>query len=245
MDGQVMCFGQPARRYRVLALMAVVVFAGCGDRKEAAARSAFQLADTDGNAALSLAEFTATNLKSSADGHEKAFVKADDDKNSELSFEEFRSTIRGPEAFLWAIGIFSMVSFVGSLIAIPIVVGRLPVDHFVSEIHGPHWSISSPGRRLWIVLKNLLGGLLVAGGVMMLVLPGQGVLTMLLGIALMDLPGKWRVMRSIARREHVMKALNWMREKAEKPPLIPPPRKGDTHREITMLTHEQPRPGGP
>jgi hypothetical protein len=60
----------------------------------------------------------------------------------------------------------------------------------------------------------------------------------------MDFPGKWKVMRALARKEHVMKALNWMRERAEKPPLIAPPRKGDTHREIIM-PGDPPPPGGP
>ncbi len=56
----------------------------------------------------------------------------------------------------------------------------------------------------------------------MLVLPGQGILTLLLGIALTDVPGKWKLMRILARRPNVMKALNWMRERAGQPPLLPP-----------------------
>jgi hypothetical protein len=167
---------------------------------------------------------------------EKEFATADENRDQRLSYEEFVTTVRKSHRLLWAIGLFSAISFVGSLIAIPIVVARLPVDHFVAPHEAADWVASSVGRRLWLVLKNLLGILLIAGGLIMLVLPGQGVLTVLLGVAVMDIPGKWKVMRALARRPEVMKALNWMRHRADKPPLIPPPPKGDTHHEISQVS---------
>jgi hypothetical protein len=63
---------------------------------------------------------------------------------------------------------------------------------------------------------------LVVLGVAMLVLPGQGVLAILLGVMLGDFPGKLRLQQWILARPNVMKTLNWLRRKFKKPPLEKP-----------------------
>ena len=81
-------------------------------------------------------------------------------------------------------------------------------------------------RSVFLVLKNLLGGALVLIG-LVLSLPlvfGQGVLTMLIGISLLDLPGKRKLELSIVRREPVRKSMDWMRRRAGRPPLELPPK---------------------
>ena len=45
--------------------------------------------------------------------------------------------------------------------------------------------------------RNLLGGLLILLGLIMLVTPGQGILTIVLGFTIMDFPGKKRITRAI------------------------------------------------
>jgi hypothetical protein len=65
------------------------------------------------------------------------------------------------------------------------------------------------------VLKNALGVVLLLGGIVMLFLPGQGLLTMFLGIVLMDFPGKFRLERYLISRGPVLKSINWIRRKAE------------------------------
>jgi len=244
MDGPVTFPLRTASRLAVSVTLLALACSGCGDRRKVVAEGLFKAADSDNSGSISLAEFHLTSPESSPEEREKQFAEADVDKNEQLAFEEFRSSLPGPEALLWTLGIFSAVSFVGSLVAIPIVVARLPVDHFVGPHEAADWVTSSIGRRIWLVLKNILGVLLITGGLIMLVLPGQGVLTLLLGVALMDLPGKWKVMRALARRPNVMKALNWMRERAKKPPLIPPPPKGETHREIPFQAVDQSPPAG-
>jgi hypothetical protein len=67
-----------------------------------------------------------------------------------------------------------------------------------------------------------LGILLVLAGIMMLVLPGQGILAMLIGIGLMDFPGKFRLERWFARQPAVFKSLNWIRTRAGHAPLLDP-----------------------
>jgi hypothetical protein len=54
----------------------------------------------------------------------------------------------------------------------------------------------------------------------MLFLPGQGLLTMITGLLLIDYPGKFRLERKIVNTPAVLKSLNWLRAKAKKPPLI-------------------------
>jgi hypothetical protein len=56
----------------------------------------------------------------------------------------------------------------------------------------------------------------------MFVLPGQGILTMLIGISLTDFPGKFHVERWFIEKPAVFKALNWIRRRAKKPPLVNP-----------------------
>jgi len=54
----------------------------------------------------------------------------------------------------------------------------------------------------------------------MLVLPGQGLLTILFGIALLDFPGKYRLERRIVSYPKVLNSINWIRKKANKKPLV-------------------------
>ncbi len=77
-------------------------------------------------------------------------------------------------------------------------------------------------HHLGIVLKNLLGVALVGAGIVMLVLPGQGILTILIGVMLMDFPGKYALEKRLVSRPTVMRSLNWMRAKANRPPFLEP-----------------------
>jgi hypothetical protein len=123
-------------------------------------------------------------------------------------------------AHLEALFIFSIVSFVASLIALPIILVRLPQDYFHAAksrtwLKGRHPIL----RVLAIGLKNLAGAMLVVGGVAMLLLPGQGLLTLLIGVSLMDFPGKHELERRIVARPAVLKAINAVRQRFHRPPL--------------------------
>jgi hypothetical protein len=69
------------------------------------------------------------------------------------------------------------------------------------------------------VLKNLIGFVLLAAGIAMLVLPGQGILTMLIGISLVDFPGKRQLERKLIGQPAVLNTINKVREKFGQPPL--------------------------
>ncbi len=128
-----------------------------------------------------------------------------------------------PEAWWW-FGAISVVTIVASTIALPLVVVRMAPDYFLEnralerafrERH-PVW------RWTGLVVKNLLGAVLFLAGVIMCFTPGQGLLTMLMGIALMNFPGKRALERNLVRRPAIGKALNWMRSRAGREPLIIP-----------------------
>lgn len=126
------------------------------------------------------------------------------------------------EVLVW-LGVASAVCFVGTLIAIPIILVRLPEDYFHQD-EGRAWLRDwHPAIRITIyVLKNLAGAVFLLGGLAMLVLPGQGILTMLIGLSLLDVPGKRKVERKLLGRPAVLKAINAIREKFGKPPLKGP-----------------------
>lgn len=127
----------------------------------------------------------------------------------------------------WLVAL-SAVSFIGTLIAIPWIIVRMPADYFVDARPEPDsWRDRHPVLR-WVVrvVKNLLGALLVVAGIVLSVplVPGQGILTMLIGLTLLEFPGKRRLERRIVRQRPVRKAIDWIRSRAGRPPLELPPK---------------------
>lgn len=129
--------------------------------------------------------------------------------------------IRIHEIGFWWIGILSMATFVGTLIVIPILVVRIPEDYFKLEkqdpdrYHGRHPVTPLIG----LVVKNVIGIIFVLAGLAMLLLPGQGLVTILIGITLMNFPGKYALERRIVQQSTVLRAINWMRAKLNRPAL--------------------------
>jgi uncharacterized membrane protein SpoIIM required for sporulation len=132
--------------------------------------------------------------------------------------------LRVHQAYLWLIGVFSVVVFVGTLVAIPMLVIHIPTDYFTRRrkiLQG-----SSQGhaavRLLGLVLKNIAGTIFILSGIVMLVLPGQGVITLLIGLMLVNFPGKLALERRIIEHQWLLRAINWMRLRARKPALKVP-----------------------
>jgi hypothetical protein len=124
------------------------------------------------------------------------------------------------EALFWIAGI-SLVAFVLSILLLPLVIIRLPAEFFVRKPPPPMQR--SPLQVMLRVLKNALGLIFFLAGIIMLFIPGQGILSMLFGISMMDLPGKRRLESRIVRMPRVHRSLNWLRTKTERPPFILPP----------------------
>lgn len=127
------------------------------------------------------------------------------------------------EALLWSLAGFSLLIFLGSLLALPAVIARLPSDYFMPPKRRQRRGVTKSFNHAFIVLgKNLLGALLLVLGILMLVLPGQGLLTLAVGMMLLNFPGKYRLERWVVSRGPILNALNWVRKKKQRPPLEVP-----------------------
>lgn len=120
-------------------------------------------------------------------------------------------------ALLW-VSIGSAVMFVGSILLVPFLIARAPSDLFVRE---------PPRRRglrplLRAIVRNLFGLVLLVLGALMLVLPGQGLLMVLLALLVLDFPGKRRQVHRLVQRPKVWHALEYFRNRANKPPFERP-----------------------
>jgi hypothetical protein len=114
----------------------------------------------------------------------------------------------------------SIVFFVGSLIAIPFILVRLPTEFFDTRVPRRWMENHHPVLRLLGHLaKNVVGAIFLFAGFLMLFLPGQGILTMLIGITMLDFPGKRKLEAKMIGQPAVLNAINGMREKFGKPPL--------------------------
>ena len=111
--------------------------------------------------------------------------------------------------------------FIAGVIFVPWVVVRIPADYFAHrKRQRTPWDDQHPiVRAILIVLKNVIGIAFLALGILMLVLPGQGVLTMLVGLMLIDFPGKYKLERYIVTRRPVLNTINWLRQRRGEPPL--------------------------
>lgn len=113
-----------------------------------------------------------------------------------------------------------------TILAMIVVVISLPQDYFSSD-HRQSRGLSNTHPIVWHTLtfcKNLLGFLIILFGLILFVLPGQGILTTLVGLMIMNFPGKYRLERKLMSKPAVNKTLNFIRKFAKKPLLeIPNP----------------------
>jgi hypothetical protein len=106
------------------------------------------------------------------------------------------------EGWVWAVSVLSVLMFVGTLVAIPIMIVRMPDDYFVRQPIRD-WPSRHPAAHIaMVVLKNFVG------------------LTMLLiGITLVDFPGKRPLERWVIAHRPIHQAANWIRHRYGRPPL--------------------------
>lgn len=117
--------------------------------------------------------------------------------------------------------LFSVITIVASYGLIVIGMIKIPADYFsstyVREIkHDQHFTM----RWAAFIIKNVIGFLLVITGVVMIFTPGPGVPTILLGLIMMDIPGKRPLEAKLIQRPMVLSAVNDLRAKYNKPPLV-------------------------
>lgn len=119
------------------------------------------------------------------------------------------------------LAVFSVVGFVGTLIAIPWLLVRLPENYFDVRVHRPFMGGRHPVlRSIAIVVKNVIGLVFLLAGIAMLILPGQGVLTILMGVSLMDFPGKRELEARLIGQHLVFSGVNRLRARFGRPPFV-------------------------
>ncbi len=109
---------------------------------------------------------------------------------------------------------FSIVLFVVSVLLSPYLASKIPVQYFT-----PHYQVK-PTKNIAIKwLKNTFGTIVLVLGVIMLVAPGQGILTILLGLFMMEFKAKRQWELTLVEQKIIFKSLNWLRVKNNHPPL--------------------------
>ena len=121
---------------------------------------------------------------------------------------------------IWLLGVASAVMLVLSAMLIPFLIVRLPADFYAEENHRRRLFEDKPLVRIvFLGVKNALGGFLLVAGIAMLLLPGQGILTILAALALLDFPGKRTLEMRVLHRPAVLRTVNWLRLRAGREPL--------------------------
>jgi Putative transmembrane protein (PGPGW) len=132
--------------------------------------------------------------------------------------------IRSNDALLWWLFAGSMVLLLASPISVGWVVLRLPKDYFTRAERGRSRSrMEHP--LVWpflLLAKNLLGAVMLLAGLAMLVTPGQGLLTLVIALMLIDFPGKYHLERWLVTRPRIWRSINWLRRRAGRTPLERP-----------------------
>ncbi len=118
--------------------------------------------------------------------------------------------------FIW-VGVVSFIVFVVSLLLTPFLLGKIPQEYFI-HTNQHKVEIKHLGHLVVVIIRTLIGFVLLVAGIIMLVTPGQGIISILLGLFLMEFPGKRKLELKLINHEPTFKALNWLRSKANKPP---------------------------
>ena len=127
----------------------------------------------------------------------------------------------GRLGWMWGIAI-SLIAAVGSVLLAGVVVVSWPPDQFKRDVP-PRFmdGHAAPLRLAAIAGKNLVGVILILVGFVMALpgVPGQGILTMLIGLTLVDFPGKRRLEQRLVRRARIRRAIDRVRARFGHPPL--------------------------
>lgn len=125
--------------------------------------------------------------------------------------------------YVW-LAVAACATFVVGTGAAALCVLWLPADYFEStSVIGRATASSNPiWDWAWFIGRNVLGAALVFAGFVMLFIPGPGLLAVLIGVALVDFPGKHRLVSKLLARPHILTAANHWRQRFHKPPLRKP-----------------------
>ena len=119
---------------------------------------------------------------------------------------------------LW-FGSISLFVFLFSLLSIKWLVSLIPEDYFIHKKDSKIKTSNIFILYIILIFKNLIGYSLILGGIMMLVLPGQGLFTIIIGLMMSNYPGKYSIEKKFIAIPTILKSINWLRRKSNKPPI--------------------------
>ncbi len=126
------------------------------------------------------------------------------------------------ETLLTYLGITSLITLIFTPVLVLIAIVRIPADYFTyerEEILEFRERFNPAILAMTLAVKNVAGVVFIIAGIAMLVLPGQGIITILIGLTLVNFPGKRSLERRMIRQKKVLSSINWVRERSGKPPL--------------------------
>jgi uncharacterized membrane protein YbaN (DUF454 family) len=125
----------------------------------------------------------------------------------------------------WRNVLIGVLVFVGTFLLnlgiVSIILVKLPRDHFKSDKAKRVTGANATVRILKVIGKNVAGWLLIALGIVLSLpgVPGQGLLTVLLGLMLVDFPGKHHLEQKLLSRPAIINSINGLRGRFGKPAL--------------------------
>ena len=119
--------------------------------------------------------------------------------------------------YLVWLGTLSFTIFIFSLLTIKWLVALIPSDYFIKKNNSEFRSNYPIFWLVSIIIKNLVGYTLIVGGILMLVLPGQGLFTIFVGLMLSNYPGKFYIERKFIAIPSILRAINLLRKKSNTP----------------------------
>ena len=131
------------------------------------------------------------------------------------NFPQLYSWLQANGTLLRYASLVSLLTFFGTILLMPILILMLPDDYF-----------SNPGHRMRrfirkrpllgimvLIIKNLTGAIFIMVGIILLFMPGQGILTILIGLIMVNFPGKYRLERRLIKKPGVLESINRIRQK--------------------------------
>jgi hypothetical protein len=126
----------------------------------------------------------------------------------------------------WHVAVVAVVlgvtTAVVSIVVVGFVLARLPADYFINPDARRLIDRHPALKVLLCLLRNVFGYFLILLGAVLSLpgVPGQGLLTILMGVLLIDFPGKHRAERWLLMRRGVLTTVNRFRSRVGRPPLI-------------------------
>ena len=138
----------------------------------------------------------------------------------EIILEQIIGLIDDYKSVIFWLGLLSFLIFIFSLVTIKWLVALIPSDYFVSKKDSKFKSKYPFTWLISMIIKNIIGYVLIIGGILMLVLPGQGLFTIFIGLMMSNYPGKYYIEKKFIAIPSILKTINWLRKQSNKEPIV-------------------------